>query len=142
MEIEMSRWIEPSVWLRNVLKADALLSTATLAGMTLGAAALAAATGLPQALLVAVGIGLIPWVAFLLWVATRPAGPAAAVWAVIVLNLVWAVDGALVAFGVGFAPTALGVGFAAFSALGTLLLAELQFVGLRRSLPLRGGARA
>ncbi len=129
----MNPMIHPGVFLRNVLKIDALLSTATLVGMTLGAGTLAAATGLPQGLLVAVGIGLIPWVAFLLWVATRPAIPRAAVWAVIVLNGVWALDCAALAFGVGFELTAVGVGIAGFNALGTLLLADLQYVGLRRS---------
>jgi hypothetical protein len=131
----MSTIIPTGTFLRNALKLDAALSTVMLAGMTVGAATLAPATGLPQGLLVAVGVGLIPWVAFLLWMATRPAVPAAAVWGVIVLNLAWVVACVAVAFGLGFEPTTMGVGFAAVTALGTLLLAELQFVGLRRSTP-------
>ncbi len=133
----MSTIIQPSTFLRNALKFDAALSTVALAGMTLGASMLAPATGLPQGLMVAVGVGLIPWVAFLLWVATRPVVPAAAVWAVIVLNLVWVVDCVAVTFGLGFDPTAVGEGFAVVNALGTLLLAELEFVGLRRLVSVR-----
>jgi len=129
----MNPLIQPGAFLRQVLKADALLSAATAAAMLLGAAVLAPITGLPASLLSVVGLGLIPWVAFLLWVATRPTVPAASVWLVIVLNLVWVVDCALVAFGVGFKPTAWGVGFAVANALGTLLLADLEYVGLRRS---------
>jgi hypothetical protein len=134
-EPSMSKLIQPSQFLRNVLKADALLSAATAVTMTLGASVLAPATGLPHTLLTIVGVALIPWVAFLLWVATRRVVPAAAVWTVIGLNLVGAVDCALVAFGVGFNPTALGVGFAAVNGLGALLLADLEYMGLRRSTP-------
>lgn len=129
----MNRTIRPSNFLRQVLKADALLSAATAAAMILGASALAPATGLPQTLLVVIGVALVPWVAFLLWAATRPVVPVAAVWLVIGLNLLWAVDGTLLAFGVGFEPTAVGVSFAVAQAVGVLVLAELEFVGLKRS---------
>ncbi len=133
----MSLLIEPGAFLRHVLKADALLSAGTAVALTLGSGVLAPAAGLPQTMLLLVGIALIPWVAFLLWVATRPALPRSAVWAVIVLNLVWVLDCALLAFGIGFEATPFGRGFAAVNALGTLLLADLQFVGLRRSMPAR-----
>lgn len=129
----MNRTIRPSNFLRQVLKVDALLSAATAAAMTFGASVLAPATGLPQALLVVAGAALVPWVAYLLWVATRPAVPVAAVWLVIGLNLLWAVDCTLLALGVGFEPTAIGVAFAVAQAVGVMVLAELQFVGLRRS---------
>jgi hypothetical protein len=49
----------------------------------------------------------------------------------VVLNVVWALDCAAV--GATMAPNTLGVGFLAAQALTTLVLAELQFVGLRRS---------
>ena len=129
----MNQLIQPGAFLRQVLKADALLSAATAAAMTLGASVMAPITGLPASLLVVVGLALIPWVAFLLWVATRHTVPVAAVWAVIVLNLVWVVDCVLVAFGVGFTPTTWGAAFAGANALGTLLLADLEYIGLRRS---------
>jgi hypothetical protein len=129
----MKRMIRPSNFLRQVLKADALLSAATAAAMIAGASALAGATGLPQAVLLATGVALVPWVAYLLWAATRPALPAAAVWWVIALNLVWAVDCALLALGVVFEPTPAGVAFAVVQAVGVLVLAELQFVGLKCS---------
>jgi hypothetical protein len=132
--------IVPGPFLRAVLKLDAGLSAATALLFAVGGAALAAATSLPATALFVVGLALIPWVAFLLWVATRPALPAALVWVVIGLNAVWALDCALVALGVGvgfgFAPTAAGVGCAAAQAAGTALLAAFEWVGLRRSAPL------
>lgn len=129
----MNRTIRPSNFLRQVLKADALLSAATAAAMTLGAPALAPATGLPQTLLLVVGVALVPWVAYLAWVATRPAVPVGAVWLVIGLNLLWAVDCALLATGFGIEPTAVGVAFALIQAVGVVGLAALQLVGLKRS---------
>lgn len=129
----MNRTIRPSNFLRQVLEADALLSAATAATMIAGASALAGATGVPPAVLLATGVAIVPWVAYLLWAATRPALPAAAVWWVIGLNVVWAVDCALLALGVWFDPTAAGVAFAVAQAVGVLVLAELQFVGLKRS---------
>jgi hypothetical protein len=132
--------IVPGPFLRAVLKLDAGLSAATALLFTAGGTALAAATGAPATLLLAIGLALVPWVALLLWVATRPAVPAALVWLVIGLNAVWALDCALVAlgFGAGFGlvPTAAGVGFAAAQATGTALLAAFEWVGLRRSAPL------
>jgi hypothetical protein len=129
-------WIVPGPFLRVVLKLDAALSAGTVLLFTAGGAALAAATGLPATALFVVGLALIPWVAFLLWVATRPALPAAMVWVVIGLNAVWVADCALVALGFALAPTATGVAFAAMQAAGTALLAMLEWAGLRRSAPL------
>jgi hypothetical protein len=128
--------IVPGPFLRAVLKLDAALSAGTVLLFTAGGSALAAAAGLPAATLFVVGLALIPWVAFLLWIATRPALPAAMVWAVIGPNAVWAAGCALVAFGFALAPTAAGIGFAAMQAAGTALLAALEWAGLRRSAPL------
>lgn len=133
----MGKLIQPGQFLHNVLKVDALLSAATVVAMTLGAGVLASATGLPAAVLVLVGLALVPWVAFLLWVATRPAVPAGAVRAVIALNAAAAAGCALLAIGGGFGLTPLGVGFVAVNAVGALLLADLEYMGLRRSAPAR-----
>ncbi|MBN8509975.1 MAG: hypothetical protein J0L57_15355 [Burkholderiales bacterium] len=128
--------IVPGPYLRGVLKLDAGLSAVTTLLLTAGASTLAAATGAPATLLFAIGVALVPWVAFLLWVATRSAVPAALVWAVIGLNAAWALNCVLVALGFGLALTPAGVGFAALQAAGTALLAGLEWLGLRRSAPL------
>jgi hypothetical protein len=131
----MKSLIRPGPLLRGALRADAALSAVMAAAMMLGAEPLGSLTGLPPALLLVAGLALLPWVAYLLWLSSRRETPAAAVWAVIVLNLLWAVDCALVAAGAGYRPSALGVGFALLNTLGALLFADLQFIGLKRAAP-------
>jgi hypothetical protein len=125
--------IQPSPFLRNALRADALISAAAGAVMVFGADALAPLTGLPGTLLLAAGLSMLPFVAFVAWLSGRPSVTARMVWAVIVLNLLWAVDCAWVAFGAGLSPTLLGFGFVGVQIATVLLLAELEFTGLRRA---------
>ena len=121
--------------LRRVLVADALISAAAGALMALGAGLLQDLLALPSGLLRAAGLALFPWAACLLWLARRPAVPAAAVWAVIVVNLVWVADSAWVALGGVFHPNPLGEAFIAVQAITVGVLAELEFIGMRRSTP-------
>ncbi|WP_280155245.1 hypothetical protein [Piscinibacter sp. XHJ-5] len=125
--------VSVSPFLRRVLVADALISAAAGLLMTLGAGLLQELLALPAALLLAAGLALFPWAACLLWLARRPSVPAAAVWTVIVLNVAWVADSAWVALGGSFQPNALGEAFIAMQALAVLALAELEFVGMRRS---------
>jgi len=122
-----------SSFLRRVLIADALVSAAAGAVMTAGAGALNRLLGLPVSLLLAAGLALFPWAACLLWLTRKAVVPRAAVWAVIVCNVAWVADSAWVALGGSFAPTGLGHAFIALQAVTVLLLADLEFVGLRRS---------
>jgi hypothetical protein len=130
-ELVMSNTIQPSVLLRRVLWADAIVSAAVGALMALGAPALHGLLGLPVALLLIAGVALLPYAAYLVWLATRPCVPRAAVWLPIALNLVWAVDCGLVLFGAGAHPTALGEAFIALQIVTVLAFAELEFIGLR-----------
>ena len=129
----MSIRIQPSPFLRKTLRADALISAASGAVMVFGADPLAALTGLPATLLLVAGLSLIPFVAFVAWLSGRPTVPATWVWAVIVLNIVWAVDCAWVGFAADLAPTGFGLSFLALQAAAVLVLAELEFTGLRRT---------
>ena len=135
----MSVRIQPSPFLRNALRADALISTAAGASMLLGAAWLAPLTGLPEPLLFGAGLVMIPFVAYVAWLSTRPTLPVWTIWSVIAMNVVWAVDCAIAAFGAGLAPSSLGLAFLAMQAATVLVLAELEFTGLRRA---RSGAMA
>lgn len=131
----MSRPVVPSLFLRRVLWADAAVSA--VVGLLMAAAApwLESFTGLPVALLVSAGLALLPYAAYLVWLATRSAVPAGAVWVPIVLNAVWAVDCVgWIAAGVP-APGVLGIAFLAVQALTVLVFAELEFIGLRRAAP-------
>lgn len=125
--------IQPSVFLRRVLMADAAASAATGALMAFGADAFADLLGLPESLLRYAGLALLPFAALLAFIATRAALPRAAIWAVIVANALWVTDSlALLASG-WVAPTALGIAFVIAQAAAVAALAELEYVGLRRT---------
>ena len=88
--------------------------------------------GLPARLLAVAGLSLLPYAAFLAWLATRSAVPRAAAWAPVLLNVVWAVD--CIALGVMQADAGpLLIGFIAVQVVTVLTFAELEFGGLRRS---------
>lgn len=126
-----------SPFLRRVLLADAAASGLTGLVMALGAdAPLSGLLGVPEALLRYAGLALLPFAGFVLWLATREAAvPRLAVWVVILGNALWAVDCLALLLSGWIAPTALGIGFVAAQALAVAVLAELQYVGLRRSQP-------
>lgn len=128
--------IQPSVFLRRVLLADAVVSAAVGALMAAGANALQGLLGLPSSLLLVAGLSLFPYAGYLVWLATRAAVPRAAVWAPVVLNVVWAIDCVLVLFAAGLRPTWLGEAFVAVQIVTVLVFAELEFIGLRRALSL------
>ena len=128
----MSNLIQPSVFLRRVSMADALVSTLVGVVLTLGAA-LREPLGLPMSVLTLAGAASLPYAGYLLWLATRAAVPRAAVWVPIVLNVVWAAEFLLLAFSVDPSPTPLGRAFMAVQVIGALLFAELELIGLRRA---------
>ena len=128
--------IQPSLFLRRVLFADAAASAVVGAVMSLGAGILQRLLGLPASLLTIAGVALFPYATYLVWVATRRELPRAAVWVPIVLNLVWAVDCVFVLAAAGLSPTLLGEAFVAVQIVTVLVFAELEFIGLRRTLSL------
>jgi hypothetical protein len=80
------------------------------------------------------GASLLPFAAVLIYVGTREQTSRALVWAVIAWNAVWAFDSiALIVTG-WIAPTALGIAFISAQALAVAAFAELEYIGLRRSL--------
>ncbi|MES2099303.1 MAG: hypothetical protein V4569_05735 [Pseudomonadota bacterium] len=129
----MSNPIQPSTFLRRVLLADAIVSAAVGAVMALGAGALQGLLGLPSSLLMLAGVALLPYAAYLVWLATRHALPRAAVWVPIVLNGVWAVECGLLLLQGGVSPTALGHAFIGVQIVTVLLFAELEYIGLKRA---------
>ena len=132
-EILMSNLIQPSVFLRRALLADALVSTLVGVVLTLGFTALREPLGLPMSVLTLASAASLPYAGYLLWLATRAAVPRAAVWVPIVLNVVWAAEFLLLAFSVDPSPTPLGRAFMAVQVIGALLFAELELIGLRRA---------
>jgi hypothetical protein len=122
-----------STFLRRVLALDAVLSAVMGAVLALAVAPLSSLLGLPASLLTWAGLSLLPFAAFVGWLATRELPSRAGVWAVVVCNIVWTLASfALLASG-RFEPTLLGKAFVVFQALVVALLAEMQFFGLRRA---------
>ena len=118
--------------LRLALRVDA----AACAGMGLvlaaGAAGLDSALGIPTGWLVGLGVVLVAFGAGLGWLSTTATIPAALGWAVVAGNVGW-VLASVAAVAVGWWPlTAVGVAIVIAQAVAVAVLAEAEFVGLRR----------
>ena len=122
----------PRKFLAFALGADAVASGATGALMLFGAGPLAGLLGLPEPLLRAAGLALLPFAAFVGWLATRERPSRPLVWAVVVVNLLWVVDSAALLLSGWVAPTALGYAFVIAQAVAVAVLAELQVIAQRR----------
>jgi hypothetical protein len=122
-----------SSFVRQVLVADAAISGATGLLMLAGSGFLEALLGVPSALLRYAGAALLPFAVAVAWLARRDEVSPAGVWAVIAANALWAVDSVVLLFTGWVAPTMLGYGFIVFQAVVVAALAELQYVGLRRT---------
>jgi hypothetical protein len=125
--------IHLSPFLRRALLADALFSGVSAVLLTLDAAALAPLLDLPQALLRETGLFLIAYTALVGWLGTRQAMPKVLVWIVIAGNTAWTIASIALLLSGAVTPNLPGEVFVAAQAIATGLLAELQYIGLRRS---------
>ena len=126
MTVELGR----PEFLRRVLWADAATCAATGALLTLAATPLAALLGLPATLLAYAGAALFPIAVFMGWLAVRDGVSRAGTWLVILGNAGWVAGSVLVL--VVFSPAAPGHAFVIAQAVVVGLLAELEYVSLRR----------
>jgi hypothetical protein len=120
-----------STFLRRALLVDAATCLVTGALLAIDAAPLSSLLALPIELLRYSGISLFPIAAFMAWVATRTTPPRPGVWLVIAGNAGWVLGSVLVM--AVCSPTILGYAFVAAQAVAVALLAELEYVGLRRA---------
>src|SRR5882724_6246688 len=120
-------------FLRFALLADAAASGATGLLMIAGADLLTGMLALPVALMREAGLLLVPYVALVALVGTRENIPLTAVKAIIALNVLWVLGSVGLLVGGFVAPTALGCAFVIVQAVAVGVLAELQFIGLRRA---------
>jgi len=126
-------------FLRHVLLADAASCLATGALQLAFTGSLAQLLNLPPSLLTGSGWFLLAYAATVAFVATREPLHRPIVWLFVVGNVGWAAGcGALLASG-WVAPSALGVAWVAAQAVTVVVLAELQWMGLRRA-PVAGWA--
>ena len=125
--------IHPSLFLRRAILADAIFSGASATLLSLGAGPLAPLLNLPEPLLRETGLFLIAYAALVGWLATRQAMPKALVMIVIAGNTARTLASIALLFSGAVTPNLLGGAFVVAQAIVVGALAELQYVGLRRS---------
>ena len=121
-----------SNFLRYVLFADAATCTIMGLALTLGTSMLTGLTGLPADLMIYAGVGLFPFVALLIYLATRREVSAAAIWTVVIINVLWTLASFLLLASGWVTPTAFGYAFVAVQAIGVAGFAFLEYLGLRQ----------
>ncbi len=125
--------IQTSTFLRRVLVLDAV----SCAGMGLLLLTcngwLSGLLSLPAGLLAEASLVLLPFAALLAFLSTRDRMPRVAVWAVIVVNAIWVIDSVLLLFTGWVQPNLLGHAFVAGQAAFVAVIAELEYIGLRKS---------
>jgi hypothetical protein len=129
MEDAMSKLLPWSL-LRMALLADAIASGAMGVVLAAGAGPLADWFGLSPLLLQETGLFLIPYAGLLVYLASRTVTPRAPAMMIVAGNLLW-VAGSVLLLAIA-APTSLGIAFVIAQALIVAILAEAQFIGLRR----------
>jgi hypothetical protein len=125
--------INPSPFLRRAILADAVFSGASAALLTLGGGLFAPLLNLPEALLRETGLFLIAYTALVGWLGTRAAMPRILVAIVIAGNAAWTIASIALLFSGAVSPNLLGEAAIAMQSMVVGILAELQFIGLRRS---------
>ncbi len=128
-------WFASPQFLRHVLWLDAASGVATAALQCEFSNTLAAPLGLPASLLLWTGGLLAACVLGIVWIATRPAIPTTAVWLLIAVNALWVLGclGLLVSSTV--TPTLWGELFLIVQAVAVGVLAELEWIGVRKMAP-------
>jgi hypothetical protein len=125
--------IDASVFLRRAFLLDTIASGMMALLLTFGAGELAPLLNLPEDLLRETGLVLIAYTALVGWLAARQSMPKALVLIVIAINAAWTVASIALLFSSAVTPNLLGQAFIAGQAIVPGALAELQYIGLRRS---------
>lgn len=131
----LSSLIASPHFLRRVLWLDAATGVATGLLQYAFADALAPLLGLPAKLLLGAGVALGGFVLGIAWIATRPAIPAGAVWVLIAANALWVLGCLGLLASSLVAPTVFGVSFLISQAVTVGVLAELEWMGVRKLQP-------
>lgn len=125
--------INPSLFLRRAIQGDAVITGAMAVLLVAAAGFLGPLLNLPQSFLREVGIFLVVYAALVGFLGTRELMPRLAVWIVIAANAIWAIDSIALLFTSWVQPNLLGQVFVAAQALSVAAIAELQYIGLKRS---------
>jgi hypothetical protein len=125
--------INPSLFLRRAILADAVFSGASALLLTFGAGMLAPRLNLPEVLLRETGLFLIAYAALVGWLGTRQSMPKALVLIVVAGNAAWTIASLALLVSGAVTPNLLGEAFVVMQAIVTGAFAELQYIGLRKS---------
>jgi hypothetical protein len=122
------------VVIQRLLLADALISGLTAVAMVALGGRVEPLLNIPAALMRTAGIALLPFAAMVFYFARHPTR--SRVGTVVALNLAWVAASVMLLVGGAIEPTTLGTAFVIFQAIIVAVLAELQLLGMRRSLAL------
>ena len=125
--------IQSSAFLRRVLFADALSCAGLGVLLLVFTGMLANLFSLPSGLLVQAGVVLLPFAAFVAYVASRARVSRFAVGAVIALNVVWVVESFVLLGMESIEANTLGIAFVVAQALFVAAISVLEYAGLRQS---------
>jgi hypothetical protein len=125
--------INPSLFLRRAIQADAIITGAMAVLLVAAAGPLGPLLNLPESFLREIGIFLVVYAALVGFLGTRELMPKAAIWLVIAANAIWAIDSIALLFTGWVSPNMLGQAFVVAQALSVAVIAELQYIGLKRS---------
>jgi hypothetical protein len=128
--------IRASSFLRRVLLVDAVASGAMGLGLIAFTDLFARVLQLPAQLLSEAGLVLLPFAAFVGYIASRATPVRFAVWAIIAVNAIWVIDSIVLLFTGWVAPNALGYAFVLAQAASVAVFADLEYVGLKKSVAL------
>ncbi len=118
--------IANSTPLRRMLLVDATTSGAMAVLFLIAASPLESLLGLPASLLRGVGIALVPFAGFLVWLAPRASDLRGIVRSVVVANVLWVVASVLLLVSGRVAPTTLGTLFVVLQAVVVAGFAYLE----------------
>lgn len=125
--------INPSLFLRRAIQGDAIITGAMALLLVAAAGVLGPMLNLPESFLRQIGIFLIVYAALVGFLGTRETMLRFAVWAVILCNALWTIDSIVLLFTGWVSPNLLGTAFIVAQAVSVGIIAELQYIGLRRS---------
>ena len=121
--------------LRRTLTIDAVVSAASAVLLLFAGDELARWLAVPETLLRYAGGLLVPFALYVGTLARREAVTRSGVAAVIGMNIAWVVASVWLVIGSSVRPSPAGYVFIGCQALAVALLAELQYMGLRRAAP-------
>ena len=125
--------INPSLFLRRAIIGDAIITGAMAVLLVAAAGLLGPLLNLPDSFLREVGIFLIVYSALVGFLGTRELMPKFFVVFVIGTNALWAIDSIALLFTSWVQPNLLGQPFVVMQAVTVAVIAELQYIGLKRS---------